>query len=223
MNNISAALPHPPVALLLDFDGVILQSVQIKIDAFLTIYADADDDERAAILDYQREHGGVTRRLKFRYIEKHIFGRTIDDARVEALSDAYTKLVHGAVLACPFVPGAEAFLSRVVEHAAMHLVSGTPHDELIDIVRRRHLERYFASVHGAPETKPDAFAQILKERGYAPERVLAVGDSTTEFHAGRALGVPFLAIVAANERSPFPPGIATVPTLEGVAALLGFD
>jgi phosphoglycolate phosphatase-like HAD superfamily hydrolase len=216
------ALPQRPVALLLDFDGVVVQSVKLKIDAFLEIYAGEDPRKLAAVLEHQRAHGGVTRRAKFRHLERHVFGRDVDDERIEALSRRYTELVHDAVLACPYVPGALDFLRRVHGKADMHVISGTPVEELADIVRRRDLARYFASVHGAPETKAEAFAAIIARYGYEPARVLAIGDATTERDAAAEAGVAFLAIVPTGEPSLFAAGTPTVATLEGLAEALGF-
>jgi phosphoglycolate phosphatase len=75
--------PRRPIALLLDFDGVILESVELKVQAFLKVYEDEDPAKLAQILEYQRLHGGITRRLKFRYFEKHLFGRSGDPAAVQ--------------------------------------------------------------------------------------------------------------------------------------------
>lgn len=73
--------------------------------------------------------------------------------------------------------------------ARMHVISGTPLEELVDIVWRRDLGRYFTSLHGAPETKAEAFTRILFEYAYEPREVLAIGDATTEYEAAAALGI----------------------------------
>ena len=214
-------LPRSPTALLLDFDGVILESVELKVQAFLKIYEGADPAKLAQILEYQRLHGGITRRLKFRYFEKHLFGRSGDPAAVERLSAAYTTLVHDAVLACPFVPGAEKFLQSAQNQVDLHVVSGTPEEELVDIVQRRRMSPYFKSVQGAPTTKPEGFAWILDQNGYEPRRTLAVGDSTTEYSAATDLGIPFLGVVPQGEPNPFPGHVPTVSSLETLDELVG--
>ncbi len=219
---VDRSLPTRPVAVLLDFDGVIVQSVQLKADAFLRIYTDEDPAKLAALLAYQSTHGGVTRRVKFQYFEERIFGRPADDARIEELSRRYTELVHDSVLACPLVEGAAAFLSIVYGQADMHVVSGTPVEELTDIVRQRQLRHYFASLHGAPQTKPEAFLRIVSRGAYPPHEVLAIGDASTEYDAAAALGIPFLGIVAAGEPNLFPPAVPTLPTLVSLAERLGF-
>jgi phosphoglycolate phosphatase-like HAD superfamily hydrolase len=218
---LTGDLPRRPTALLLDFDGVILESVELKIRAFLKIYENEGPAKLAQILEYQRLHGGITRRLKFQYFETHIFGRSGDPAAVERLSAAYTRLVHDAVLACPFVPGAERFLQSAQSQVDLHVVSGTPEEELFDIVRRRRLSAYLKSVQGAPTTKPEGFARILAYNRYEPRRTLAVGDSTTEYSAAMDLDIPFLGVVPAGEPNPFPGHVPIVSSLETLDVLVG--
>jgi len=211
-----------PVALLLDFDGVIVDSVAIKLDAYAQIYADEAPEKLAAMFDHQRMHGGVTRRLKFRYFETEVFGRAIDDEAIENLSAEYTRLVHEAVVACPFIRGALELLNCLRGNADMHIVSGTPVAELRDIVERRGLAPYFASVHGAPVTKLRAFREILATGAYSPTRVLAIGDAVTELEAAHCLGIPFLGVSQEPGSATFPPGVPVVPSLDGVGEALGF-
>ncbi len=213
--------PTPPQALFLDFDGVVVQSVELKEAAYVKIYEGAPPDKLAAILDYQRLHGGVTRRPKFRYYEEHLFGRPATDDRIEELARRYAAIVHEAVVACPAIPGAMDLLERAQGRTTLHVISGTPIGELTDIVVTRRLAPYFASLHGAPETKPQAFARLLSEHGYDPARVVAVGDAPTEYHAARELGIHFMGVVAPGVSSLFPAHVETLPTLEGMARRLG--
>ena len=217
---VAVPLPQRPVAILLDFDGVIVESVPLKIQAYLDIYRDEPADKLDRIRAHQREHGGVTRRLKFEFFEREVFQRPPSAADLDRLSADYAARVVDGVLACPFVPGAVEFLEATHRRTALHLVSGTPHGELHDIVAQRGLARYFRFVVGAPTTKRDAFAAILAAGGHPPERVVAIGDATTEFDAARSLGVAFLGIADADS-NPFPADVDIAATMEGVAARLG--
>lgn len=217
----AAALPNAPVAMLLDFDGVVLESVQIKIDAFLNVYSGEDPARLGDVLPYLRIHGGVTRRVKFHHFETRFFGRAGDAAAIERLSTRYTSLVHDAVLACPYVPGALEFLERAHVKTDLHVVSGTPQDELDIIVDQRGLRRFFRSVTGAPATKPQAFARLLSDFGYAASRTLAVGDAPTEYWAAIELGIPFLGVIAAGTANVFPAGVRVVATLDALDERLG--
>ena len=207
-------------ALLLDFDGVILQSAALKTQAFADLYAGTDPVRLAAIVDYVERHGGVTRGDKLAHIERAFFGRAGDPQDVGRLAARFRALVFDAVVACPFVPGAQRLLE--LAHGAMdlHLVSGTPHDELVQIVACRGLDRWFRSVCGAPPHKRVVFERILREWGYAPPEVLAVGDALTECEAARELGIAFVGIVAPGTPNRFPRQLPVVPTLEPLPELL---
>lgn len=204
-------------AIIFDFDGVIVDSATIKSDAFAEIYRGEDPERIAMVVAYQLLHGGVSRRAKFEYFEREIFGRAGDTASLDALCRRYGELVVDQVLACPFIAGAPEFLERYCERMPLYLVSGTPQGELELIVGERSLSPFFRQVVGAPTTKPEAFAAILAAGRHTAHGVLAVGDSRTEFDAAHGLGMPFLAITPGAGSDPFPPGVARRPDLGRLA------
>jgi phosphoglycolate phosphatase-like HAD superfamily hydrolase len=216
------ALPFRPAALLLDFDGVVLESAELKTRAFAEVYADAEPETIAAILAYQRLHGGVSRWEKFRYFEQVIFGREPTSGRLETLSDRFARIVYDQVVVAPYVPGAETFLARARTASQLFVISGTPESELRSIVEARGLADCFVEVHGAPETKPEAFASILERNCLDPTEVLAIGDAVTEQDAALELGIPFLGVLAPEYPSRFADDVPTVDHLIGLAERLGF-
>jgi phosphoglycolate phosphatase-like HAD superfamily hydrolase len=216
-----AGLPRRPDALLLDFDGVILASAEIKARAFAEVYAGAEPAALAAVMAYQRLHGGVSRREKFAHFETAIFGRPATPERIEDLSRRFAEIVFERVLDAPFVPGAEAFLQATRRESRLFLVSGTPQGELVEVLAARGLSNFFEGVVGAPTRKMVAFSRILREIGLPPARALAIGDASTELLAARSLGVPFLWVAYEAARPPWVDAPVTA-TLEGVAAALGF-
>src|SRR5690242_4015479 len=106
------ALPQIPQAFLLDFDGVIVQSTTIKAQAFAEVYRGEHKDKIAMVLTYQKRHGGVSRREKFKYFERTLFGRPGDAESVERLSRSFTAITHKAVVHCPLVEGRVLELHR---------------------------------------------------------------------------------------------------------------
>lgn len=220
---MSLPIPRPPAAIIFDFDGVILDSAELKTRAYAIVYAGEAADKLAEAERYQRLHGGITRRAKFQYFEQNIFQRPGDAASLDRLCAAYYRIVYDAVLACPFIAGAENILAAEHGRIDMHVVSGTPQSELIEIIERRGLTRFFKSVHGAPATKPDAFSSILQAGGYRSSQTLAVGDSMTEFLAAQESRIPFLGIVPSGSAHPFPPDVVVRPSFLGAGSLLGID
>jgi phosphoglycolate phosphatase len=209
-----------PDAVIFDFDGVIVQSVEIKAQAFVEVYRNESPAVHPAILEYQHRHGGVSRRKKFEYFEREFFGRTPTPETIEDLSRQFTAIVHNAVVACPFVDGALDALERLHARVPLYLVSGTPEDELLAIVHARQLGRFFKIVRGAPTTKIEAFRAITISGSFTANRVVTVGDSLTEFEAACELGLQFVAIVPPGEMSRFPSSVAHLPNLVGLNDLL---
>ena len=209
----AAVLPHPPKVIIFDFDGVILDSANIKLRAYSAIYSGEDPKKLAALISHSQLHGGITRRTKFEYYEREFFGRNGDPASVEALCQRYSDIVFKAVLACPFIEGAEQLLRRASGKVAMHVVSGTPDSELHQVIQERGLAQFFRSVRGAPATKRDAFHRITTDEGFARKDMLVIGDSITEYMAAQDVGIPFLGILPAAIENPFPASVQVWPTL----------
>jgi phosphoglycolate phosphatase-like HAD superfamily hydrolase len=217
---VRMSLPRPPVAIIFDFDGVILDSTPLKSDAYVELHRGEAPEKLAELRRHETIHGGVTRRVKLAHYEKHLFGRSGDAESVERLAKRYSEIVFDAVMSCPFIPGAEDLLAKAHGRIDMHLVSGTPYDELKTIVDRRGLSKYFQTVQGAPTMKPEAFAKILAEGRYNPAQTLAIGDSITECVVAGELGIPFLGIGTHEERH-FPADAIALPTLVGTDRLIG--
>jgi beta-phosphoglucomutase-like phosphatase (HAD superfamily) len=59
-----AVLPHPPKVIIFDFDGVILNSANIKLRAYSAIYSDEDPKKLTTLIAHSQLHGGITRRMK---------------------------------------------------------------------------------------------------------------------------------------------------------------
>jgi phosphoglycolate phosphatase-like HAD superfamily hydrolase len=214
-------LPRPPAAILFDFDGVIVDSARLKTEAYATIYAGEDPAKVSRAMRHQQMHGGITRRATIALFEREFFGRSGDPESVEKLALRYGDIVFDPVVACAFIPGAQTLLNRALGRVDMYLISGTPHEELLEILRARGLGRYFKRVYGAPTGKPEAFRKILESGRYKAEQTLAVGDSMTECDAAAGLGIPFLGIAAPDTEQFFPDGVVTRPSLLDTDRLLG--
>ncbi len=205
----------------MDFDGVIVDSMGIKNLGFKHAYEREVSSKIAEVREYQRTHAGISRRPKFLHFERTVFGRPGDDETLDRLVSQYHDFVYESVVACPFIPGAQNFLKILAGRIGLHLVSGTPHDELVQIVERRHLGKHFLTVVGGPTTKRDAFAAVLANGNHPPETVAAIGDAMTECVAAAELGIPFIGVLPADGGNPFPPGTLVMRSLESLPQVLG--
>jgi|Deesub1362A_J573_1020465.scaffolds.fasta_scaffold00332_37 phosphoglycolate phosphatase-like HAD superfamily hydrolase len=180
-------------AVLLDFDGVILESVAYKTRAFEALFAGEAPEVREAIVRYHLRHGGVSRYEKFRHIYANILGRPLPAERLAALSRDFSRLVVDQVAAAEWVPGARRFIRRNHRRRDLFVVSGTPGAELRAIVARRGLAACFRGIFGSPDPKPVLIRRILRKGSYRPSEAVLVGDAETDLDAARETGIFFVA------------------------------
>ena len=183
--------PRQVSVLILDFDGVILESVGVKTEAFRKLFSFRPDhvDE---IVDYHRRNTGVSRFDKFRHIYREILKEALSDEQFNLLSERYAGLVVEGVVHSPFVHGAQEFLGAFSPHLPIFVVSATPEEELHSIIRWRGLEGHFRGIYGAPTTKTDAIREIRERTGSAREETLFVGDAVNDLRAAKVCGVRFV-------------------------------
>ncbi len=174
-----------------DFDGVVLESTDIKTRAFAQLF-----DGNEAAVAFHLEHAGVSRYEKFRHIHEQILGIPYTEEDERRLGDRFSELVLEEVLRCPFVPGARELLERRRHDARLFVASGTPEGELRDIVEARGLSDCFAGVYGTPATKAEIVERIVADERVERDEVLFVGDAMTDLLGARAARVPFVGRVA---------------------------
>lgn len=168
-----------PSLIILDFDGTIVESVDIKTDAFRELFR-ARPESLDRIMAYHLSHNGISRRVKLKYIYEEILGLPYGpDLRAET-ERRFSELVLTRVMTCPFVPGAQDFLERFAERVPLYVVSASPEIELRRVVEARGLGRYFRGVFGSPTAKLEHARRILFRAAVSASTALYVGDSVED-------------------------------------------
>lgn len=178
-------------AIVFDFDGVLVESAEIKTEAFRELFSKWPDnvDDIAA---YHLGHMGITRYVKFKYIYESILHLPYSDEVGRALGEQFARLVVEKVKQAPFVNGAVDFLENHYKTHLLFVVSGTPQDELRDIVTGRKLGRYFRGVFGSPAAKPEIIRKILSDYGLQHQEVIFVGDASSDRVASKETDINFI-------------------------------
>lgn len=180
-------------AIALDFDGVILESVQVKTRAFRELFS-AYTDNVKPIIDYHLKNNGVSRLLKFKYIWEEILKKEYNDAVRNMLGAEFSRITVKEVAKCPFVKGALDFLSVMSKRLPLYVVSAVPDTDLNMIIDKKGIARYFTKVYGfPPTTKLEAIKDILVRESITPRQALYIGDSLEDFRVATESGVIFIA------------------------------
>ncbi len=198
-------------AIIFDFDGVLVESGDIKTQAFADLYQSYGETVVNKVVRYHSLNGGLSRYQKFRHFQQHLLKMpplTQDEER--ELDRRFSKLVVEAVIASKPVPGANKLVYKEAARLPLFIVSGTPEIELNTIVTRRGLEPYFTEVRGSPKSKQTLLAEILSTHSLTPTRVLMIGDALIDYQSAQTNNVAFLGRVRTGDKSPFPEQVNTV-------------
>lgn len=180
-------------AVLFDFDGVILESADIKTEAFRQLFKQDFPDKVEKIVEYHQRNMGVSRYVKFEHIYGKILHLSLSNEKKQKLGERFSEFVFCAVLGVPFVNGAKEFISRFFEKYLMFIASGTPTDELIKLVSLRGIRPYFKGIYGSPPEKGETVKRVLRDFDLRRQEVALVGDADSDRRAAQDNGIYFIA------------------------------
>ncbi len=180
-------------ALLWDFDGVLLDSMPVRNDAFRHVLKDFPTADVEALVEWHVRNGGLSRYVKFRRFQTEILGMTLNEPLVQQWAGEFSdycksRLVDPALLIAP----SNQLLPALAARLPMHVVSGSDGNELRGLCDALGLTPYFISIEGSPTPKTELVAEIMRRHAYAPERTWLIGDSTNDFQAAHANGLQFM-------------------------------
>ena len=201
-------------SIIFDFDGVLVESGDIKTQAFADLYQSYGSSIANEVVRYHRLNGGLSRYKKFRYFQQHLLKKPpLTQNEEEELDNKFSKLVVEAVINSDSVPGADQFVRIEASRIPLFIASGTPETELNTIVTSRGLDPYFTEVRGSPKLKETLIAEILSAHDLVPKRVLMIGDALIDYQSAQINNIAFLGRVRIGDKNPFPKHVKTVPDL----------
>lgn len=187
---------HLITSIIFDFDGVLVESVDIKTAAFARLFADEGQDVVERVIEYHLRNGGVSRFEKIRYYYEYILRRPLSDELLRKECVRFSALVFDEVVKAPYVPGAREFLDYGRDLYDFFIVSATPQDEIDRIIDKRGMRAFFKKIIGSPLKKNEAVDVLISDFNIKPANTAFVGDALSDYDAARTHGIAFIARVA---------------------------
>ncbi|TVR12240.1 MAG: HAD family hydrolase [Phormidium sp. GEM2.Bin31] len=179
--------------LIFDCDGVILNSNQVKTQAFYKATLSYGEAAAESLVNYHIQHGGISRYHKFEVFLNELIPPGITGANLDELLALYAQEVRRGLLTCEVADG----LTELRQHTASSrwlIVSGGDQNELRDIFRQRGLDALFdGGIFGSPDRKEQILHRELYH-GNIKQPALFLGDSQYDSQAARATGLDFMFI-----------------------------
>jgi len=180
--------------IIFDFDGVIVESVQVKTDAFASLYEQYGDNIVTKVIEHHEANGGMSRFEKIKLYHGFYLNKAITNEEIEELASQFSKLVVQKVIDSPYVPGVFQYIQKCYKKYNLFISTGTPTNEIKQILNARDIAEYFIEIHGSPEKKSVHITQIISKYNYHPEELIFYGDANTDINAAKQAGVPFVLI-----------------------------
>lgn len=188
-------------AIVFDFDGVLVESNDIKLNAYGTLCAPYGGHVCSRVRAFCETRMGVSRFRLIEAVHRDLLQHPLPPATLAELCRRFGEIVVDQVVAAPSVPGAIEFLSRHAGQYRFFIVSGTPEEELRRILKRRDMDGWFEAAFGPPAPK-EALLEGILAAGFHANEIVHVGDSDLDWAAVRPLGIPFIWRRVAPGRTP---------------------
>ena len=181
----------------LDMDGVILDSEEIKISCFSDLFRDFPR-QLEAIDQFNREYRGIPRRKKFVHILKNILHEEPSETRLQNLHSRYSETVLKKMKGVSLITGVDELLKT--PGISFFANSAAPVEEVRLILGWKGILSEFDDVYGFPNSKLETL-QALQQRWSSQEMVF-FGDALADYEAARIAGVPFVGVCGGREDTP---------------------
>lgn len=182
-------------AFFFDFDGVIVNSVNIKGEAFGSLFTEYGSEIVQKVMDHHFSNGGVSRYDKFTHYYREFLGKEITAEIMEEIDRSYSEKVVEKVIAAPAVDGVMEFLKALYQRQKlMFIVSITPEEEVRYIAQQRDIADLFVEIVGSPRGKGENLQYLLKRYSLAGERAVFFGDAVGDYRAAIENGVTFVGV-----------------------------
>lgn len=173
-----------------DCDGVLLDSNQLKSEAFYEVALPYGEKNAQALVEYNKRLGGVTRLDKFRYFFEGILEKKTFEKELEDALNNFSALVCKKLRSCSETSGVREFLDSLPGDTKKYVVSGGVQSEIQYVFKQRGLDAYFDGIYGSPDSKE----VIMSSRVKSPDMeypAVFIGDSRYDYEVASQFNLDF--------------------------------
>jgi len=178
-----------------DFDGVLVDSVKIKTDAFADIYYKFGKKVMNKVIAHHEQNGGMSRYDKFTFYHNEFLGINPNENDIKELSRIFSDLVVDKISKTDEVESVTEVLKYIQSKELIcSIASAAPEKEVTEIVKRRGWTKFFNFILGSPASKVCNIRSILQKTKKQPSQAIFFGDSPNDLSAAKECDVDFVPI-----------------------------
>lgn len=174
-----------------DFDGVIKESVSVKSDAFEKLFQPFGIEIAKKVKRHHEKNGGMSRYKKLP-IYLDWAGKESSESLVSEYEKKFSDLVINEVINSPWVSGVLEYLKIHANKQKFFIVTATPHQEILIILKELQIKELFEEVIGSPISKQVAISQLINKYSISTDEAIMIGDSSNDYYAAIENEVQFI-------------------------------
>ena len=176
--------------LILDFDGVILESNLAKTKAFYKLFEKFGDKIQKKVVKHHILNGGMSRYQKILFYYNEYLNTQLSKSELIEQCNFFSELVYEDVINSKYVKGFKNFISSN-KFKQKFIVTATPQLEIERIVDYLKIKKYIKHIYGSPKTKIENLKKINFKFSINYNQSLFIGDSLNDYLAARKLNIKF--------------------------------
>ncbi len=182
-----------PRCIFLDFDGVIMDSMALKLDAYCFALKEYGFP-RTEIRKQQLLYAGLSRSRALPLMFELLAGKSLPEDAGERVLRLFAEEDDRLRPEMRLKPGALEFLKTFHERVPLVIVTGTPQEAIDKTTALFGLRSFFLEIRGYPPVKSEHLKAVLAGLHLEPPQTLFVGDALQDHKAAMETGIPFIGI-----------------------------
>lgn len=180
--------------IIFDFDGVILDSIFVKTEAFKKLFQEFPNENIQELLEYHKLNGGISRYKKIEYFFNVILKQEITESEIFDYATRYSYITKEELTNPKYIIlDAINFIRKNYKMYNLHIASGADENDLKYICDKLNLTKFFLSINGSPVIKSKLVSIIMINNEYKEEETILIGDSINDYDAAKENNINFYA------------------------------
>lgn len=182
-----------------DCDGVLLDSNNVKSEAFYNVAKEFSPEIADDFLKYHQSHGGISRFEKFKYFFSEMLKLKEYETELNKSLFMFKEQTVLGLNNCKVVNGVEKFLKSLPENSKRYVISGGLEEEVCNALREKKLDIFFSGIYGSPKNKYEIMNLIHETSKIS----VFFGDSKLDYEVAKSYGCDFFFISDHTEFSDY--------------------
>tara|TARA_Y100001970_G_scaffold294156_1_gene447645 strand:+ start:13115 stop:13795 length:681 start_codon:yes stop_codon:yes gene_type:complete len=176
-----------------DFDGVILESLEVKSNAFRQLYNNLSDEEIQNLISHHEQNHGLSRYEKIKLYHKKYYNINLSNIDLDKLSNKLSNIILEKIFDTDYVPGILSFLKKLQnKKRKIFIITGTPEFEINYILKKKKIHEIFTGIYGSPAKKTDHLENLIKQYNVDTDKSIFFGDAYADYSAAKEFNIEFI-------------------------------